>query len=573
MLSLSFGEDFPLPGWKPPPDPLAGADAVVGGEISAFPGQYPKSFNYYLDNNTFNDLLFSSMYDALLVLDPVTAQHTPCIAQTWSISDDKREYTFRIDPRARWSDGHPITAQDVAWTFQAVLDPKNLTGVHKVSLEKFAPPQVVNSNTVRFTCREVHWRNLLAVGGLNILPRHAMADLDFNKVNFEFPVVSGAYRLGGIKDGIYAKIVRRSDWWRRHDPRVRKTANFGTITFRFFAERENAFEAFKKGRIDIYPIYTSRLWVNETKGEKFDKNWIVKQKIRNYNPLGFQGFAMNMRRPPFDDLRVRQAMAYLLDRERMNRTLMYSQYFMQRSYFEDLYTPDNPCPNTYYAFDKEKARRLLGETGWQANPKTGILEKDGKRFSFNFLTRSQSSQKFLAIYAEDLKDVGIELNIRLKDWAAWSKDMDEFNFDMTWAAWGSVIFKDPEGMWHSREADRKSGNNITGFRDSRVDELIEKQKTIFDIEQRHEICREIDARVSARCPYALLWNINYVRLLYWNRFGTPPTVLSKFADESAAYWYWWYDEDSAADLADAVDTGEHLPPRRPSVVFDDVFRR
>jgi microcin C transport system substrate-binding protein len=281
---------------------------------------------------------------------------------------------------------------------------------------------------------------------------------------------------------------------------------------------------------------------------------------------------MNMRRPPFDDPRVRQAMGHLLNREKMNSTLMYNQYFLHRSYYEDLYTADHPCTNPLTAFDKEKARALLREAGWKANPETGLLEKDGTPFTFHFLTRDPTADKFLAIYSEDLKDVGIELTIERKDWAAWSRDMDEFNYDMTWAAWSAGLFKDPEGMWLSSEADRRSGNNITGFKSPVVDQLIEQQKTVFDVQRRHAICREIDGIIAARHPYALLWNIGYVRLLYWNRFGTPPTVLSKYGDESAVTWYWWYDEDAAAALEAAMDAGEYMPPREAEIEFDAYFQ-
>jgi hypothetical protein len=156
-----------------------------------------------------------------------------------------------------------------------------------------------------------------------------------------------------------------------------------------------------------------------------------------------------------------------------------------------------------------------------------------------------------------------------KDWAAWAKDMDEYNYDMTWAAWGAGVFKDPESMWHSKEAARPGGNNITGFKDARVDELVEQQKSIFEVRKRHDICRQIDQIIFQQHPYVLLWNIDYVRLLYWNKFGMPDTVLSKYGSESTGYW--WYDADAAAELAEAMKTGVALPKRPEKVVFDDVF--
>ena len=150
--------------------------------------------------------------------------------------------------------------------------------------------------------------------------------------------------------------------------------------------------------------------------------------------------------------------------------------------------------------------------------------------------------------------------------------MDEFNYSMTWAAWGGSSFKDPEGMWSSKEADRKAGNNITGFKNAKVDQMIEQQRTIFNVEKRNQINREIDQIVYNEFPYALLWNLNYTRLLYWNKFGTPDTVLSKYGDERSSYLYWWYDEDAATGLSDAMENGSVLPRKEPSVKFDDVFQ-
>ncbi len=562
---------FPKKGWREKTNPFASPQAKVGGEFRIFAGQSPKSLNAYLDNNSFTAEVFGAMYETLLDMDPITLEYVPGLANRWSISADKKTFTFWIDPTARWSDGRPITAADVLWTYQAIMNPKNMTGPHKLAMERFQPPVIVNQHCIRFTAKEVHWRNLGAAGGFQILPRHVFAGRDFNKINFDFPVVSGPYRLGVFKENQYVTLVRRPDWWRRNRPENRFTGNFATLRFLFFAERENAFEAFKKGMLDLFPVYTARLWIKETRGEKFRKNWIVRQKVFNHKPIGFQGFAMNMRRAPFNDLRVRKAMAHLVDRARMNRLLMYNQYFLHRSYYEDLYDKTHPCPNPLYRFDKKAARKLLAEAGYRLNPKTGLLEKNGAPLEFRFLTRSAATDRFLAIFSQDLRDVGVRLIIDRKDWAAWARDMDDFNYQMTWAAWGAGVFKDPEPMWSSKEATRKGGSNITGFSDPRVDALIEKQKTLFDVAARHAICREIDQIVYRQVPYVLLWNLNYTRLLYWNKFGTPATVLTKYGDESDAYWYWWYDEDSAADLHDAIQENFPLPRRPARIDFDAVF--
>ena len=559
--------------WQDLPDPLASPDAVPGGKITYAASSPPKSLNAYLDNNTFSYQVFGSLYETLLSSDPLTADYAPGLARRWEISTDKRQYTFFIDPQAKWSDGQPITAEDVLWTFNAVMAPESQTGPAKVALRTFMkkPPEVIDRLTIRFTADEVHWRNLQAVGGFEILPKHVFEGRDFNKINNEFPVVSGPYKISEHKEGISLTLQRRADWWARTRSSTRGTYNFETVVFRFFAEQDNAFEAFLAGEIDVYPVYRAAIWTGKTTGKKFDSNWIVKRKIRNHHPIGFQGFAMNLRRAPFDDIRVRKALAFLLDRKRMNETLMANQYFLHRSYYEGLYDTSNICKNVTFDFNPEEAGKLLDEAGWKVDPATGMRKKDGKPLSFTFLTRDESSDKFLALYGEDLRKAGVEMKIERKDWAAWTRDMDEYKFDMTWAAWSAGLHPDPEGMWSSKEADNPGANNITGFKDQKVDELIEKQKSIFSVRERNEICRSIDAILTEQVPYILLWNIDAVRLLYWDKFGNPPTVLSKFGDERSLLAYWWYDTDNAEDLQEAMSNDESLPPRPGVIDFDEAF--
>ena len=560
-LAAQAEEVFPREGWQEAPNPLASAFAEKGGMLVTYAGPYPKSFNYYLDQNVMSAELFGQLYETLLTQHPVTLELEPLLAARCVLGDDRKTFTFHLNPQARWSDGRPVTAEDVRWTFEAVLDPKNLTGPHKIGLERFAPPEVLDEATIRFTAKEVHWENLLTLAGLQILPKHAFADKDFNLQNFEFPVVSGPYRLGAIREGIQVSLERRTDWWAGRLPRFQHVANFDLLRYRFFEETDNALEAFRKGEIDLFPVYRAHTWANQTSGEKFDRNWIVKQEIANQKPVGFQGIALNLRRPPLDDPRVRRALAHLYHREKMNATLMYNAYFLHRSYYEDLYDAAHPCGNELIPFDPDRARALLAEAGWRADPETGLLAKDGRPLRLRYLSRGDSDDKFTAIFQEDLKDVGIELVVDKKDWAAWAKDMDEYNFDLTWAAWSAGLFKNPESMWAAKEADRPSGQNITGYKNPDVDALIAEQRTEFDVQKRHGIVRQIDALVTRDVPYILLWNKNSTRLLWWNKFGLPDAPLGKYGDERAAHAYWWYDPDAAADLAHAMESGRTLPAR------------
>ena len=154
------------------------------------------------------------------------------------------------------------------------------------------------------------------------------------------------------------------------------------------------------------------------------------------------------------------------------------------------------------------------------------------------------------------------MEIATKDWSAWAKDMDEYNFDMTWAAWSGSLFKDPEQLWSSKEGTQPGSSNITGFANQRVDELIEAQKSVFMVQERNEINRQIDAILVQEFPYALLWNIDYTRLLYWNKFGTPPKILGRFGGDPESLW--WLDPDREEELAEAMETGTPMAqePRR-----------
>ncbi|MGN0891757.1 MAG: extracellular solute-binding protein [Oligosphaeraceae bacterium] len=561
------GQEFPLPGWEERPDPAADPEnALPGGTFTSYLGPSPKSLNYYLDNNVMSAQVTGLLYESLLARDPDTLEFTPWLASRWTISPDRQTFTFWLDEKARWSDGTPVTPEDVLWTVQTLKDPKNLTGPIRYQLERMEEPVLREDGGIQFRAKSLHWQNLSTLGGLAILPRHAFQGQDFNQVNFQFPVVNGPYRIRQFQEGQHLLLEKREDYWRRDYPACQGIHNFQFLKLRFFEDPQNAFDAFKKGEIDAMAIYTASLWHGlENQVTAVRNHWIVKQEIHNQEPVGMQGFAMNLRRPLFQDLRVRKALAMLLNREFMNQTMMYGQYFLHRSYMEDLYDAQHPCPASPTPYDPAQAAQLLDQAGWALNPQTGWREKDGRPFSFVFLNRGGTSNKFLAVYGEALKAAGIQMTIETKDWSAWAKAMDDYDFDMTWAAWGGSLFKDPEQLWSSREGSMPGSSNITGFANPQVDSLIQRQKGLFSVQERNEICRQIDAILVQDFPYLLLWNLDYTRLLYWNKFGTPPKVLGRFGGTPESLW--WLDPDRQEELQDAMDSDTPLPPEPASVSY------
>ena len=529
----------------------AASGPVVGGTIRLNGFQSPKSMNAYVDNMRYTHMTFSLMYETLLETDPVTAEFVPGLAEKWEISDDAQCYTFHLDPAAKWSDGRPVTSEDVKWTFDTIMAPSALTGPAKAVLCDFDSPEIVDERTVRFRVHhgERHWRDLLNCGSFEIMPKHVFDGKDFNALTLERAVVSGPYFLAKVDEQVECVFERRADWWRiGRRKNVEGHLNFERIVIRYFADDMNAYEAFKLGKLDVYAVYSARIMSTETRGPKYDSNKIRVRRVKNHAPCGFQGFAMNLRRPPFNDLKTRQAMALLVDRPTMNRTLMYNEYFLHRSYCESLYDSEHPCKNKFWEYDPKAAAKLLDEAGWKVDPKTGVRTKDGRPLKFSFLSRSGTDEKFLAPFSAALRGVGVEMSIVRKDLAGWMRDMDEFNFDMTWSSWGASIFPNLKPLWSSREANRKSGSNVTGFANPEVDKLIELEESEFDKEKRYEYIRRADAIIAEQVPYVLLWNTPATRLLYWNKFGMPEAPLGRFGIETEIPFYWWYDADAAEEL-------------------------
>lgn len=547
-------------------DPIAVPTALRGGSLTAWAGPYPKSLNMWLDYNDFSISVSGLLFEPLLAMHSTKNEPVGVLASSWEISPDKKTYTFHLDPLAKWSDGQPVTAEDVQFYYDVIMNPKNLTSLFRVDLSRFSRPEVLDAHTIRITAEQPHWANFWTAGGLVAFPKHAWKDVDFNKQNFEFPVVSGPYKLGEVKTNRSIQLVRRGDWWGRAKRYNIGKYNFDTLLFKAMEDRNKALELLKSGGLDLLPIYTAQIWAEKTNFPQVQKNWIVRQEIHNKEPIGFQGVAMNLRRPLFQDIRVRQALALLLDRQLMNEKLMFNQYFLQNSYYPDLY-PNNLNPATpVIAFDADKARALLKDAGWTVGS-SGILEKDGKPLAITILHYDGSDLRHLNIYLQALRSVGIDAKLDVVSMSTFRKRIDNHDFDICWTPWGGTRLRDPEASWSSKTADQIATNNVPGVQDAEIDRLIEQQKTEMDGAKRDEILRQIDARLVAITPYVLMWEKDKKTLLYWNKFGTPASVIDKFNHEDSALVYWWYDPAKAAALEQAMKTNSALPPVPAEVTY------
>jgi microcin C transport system substrate-binding protein len=548
-------------------EPVGDPRAIKGGQLNLNTSDFPKSFNLYVSTTVDAKTAFNLVYDSLLELNYNTLDYQPLLAKSIDISPDKKEFLIKIDPRAKWADGKPVTSADIKFTYDVIMNPKNLTSVQRMLYSRFSPPVIIDKLTIKFIAKTVHYNNLFNLATeLRILPKHLFEGKNFNKdFNMSLPPGSGPYTLSEVKEGRYYVFSRRKDYWADQLPHHRGLYNFNRIRYKVIRDDSVAFEAFKRGDFDAFSGITGKRWVKETSSVHFQKNWIVKQKVYNYAPSGFGGLAINMRKPLFQDLRVRQALFYLFDRKTILEKLEYNEAVPLTSYWPALYgfKPAN-FPIDY---NPVKAKKLLSEAGYTRLDKAGyLINQKGERLEFTILNPNPEYEKHFTIYMDDCKRIGVKVNLELVSWATLVKKMDEYKFDMVCLGWSADIFEDPEQLWHSKHINEIGASNLSGYKNLEVDRLIDSLPPILDANKRNEIIKKIDSIVYRDVPYILFWGNNSYHLLYKNVFGMPKTVFPKYSAGIAKYW--WIDPVKLKKYQEAVKKGKTLPRVPEEVYFD-----
>ena len=537
--------------------------AIKGGvlrdHLLDFPGTLRISGPEY--NSAFNYGITYMLYESLLGLDTQTFEFMPSLATHWQISQDKMTYRFRINPNARFSDGTPLTAEDVVATYDFMMDKTLQEPSNQMTFGKLERPVAESKYIVRVKAKELNWRNFLYFSGMAILPAHILKTINGDKYikeyNYKLLPGTGPYtiREEDIQKGKSIIVRRRKDYWGEKARVNVGLYNFDEMRFEVVRDENLAFEKFKKGELDYY-VVRPKQWVEETNFDAVQRGLIQKRKVFNNEPKGIIGFAFNTRRSPFDDIRVRKAFAFLINRKQIIEKLAFNEYEPLNSYhggstYENPNNPQNP-------YDPGLALKLLAEAGWKDRDAQGRLVKNGQPLQVELLYYVKAYEPYLTVYQEDLRKVGINLNLRLVTDATQFQLMNQRRFEMTLVAWGALLFPNPETSYHSKLADTNNTNNITGFKNARVDELCEEYDTMFNVEDRVRAIREIDGILAKDYQYALLWYPPSTRMLYWNKFGTPPGHFSRTGDYFGSGsgpgipQLWWIDPEKQTKLEQAL---------------------
>jgi microcin C transport system substrate-binding protein len=276
-------------------------------------------------------MIANAVYENLLAVDPTTLDYIPVLATHWQISPDKMTFRFRMDPNARWSDGQPVVANDVVASWVFYTD-KNLADPGGSQFTKIEKPVAESKYIVHVRAKTLDWKNFLSLAAaMPVFPAHVLKNVDaaayLRDYNFKYLASTGPYIISesDIRKGKSISLRRRSDYWAEKARRNTGLNNFDEVRFVVVRDANLALEIFKKGDLDSVGIGV-RAWLEQFNFDKVQRGLIQKQKIFNSSPQGFNGFAINTRRKPFDDIRVRKALTLLLNRQLMIEKLFFNEF-------------------------------------------------------------------------------------------------------------------------------------------------------------------------------------------------------------------------------------------------------
>ena len=543
--------------------------AKKGGHLKHIRGRFPATMrvlgqHYNYAENI--DIIIPLCYQTLLRTHPVTLEYMPGLATHWKISEDKMQMWFRINPDARFSDGEEVTAEDIVASWDIRMDETILMPSTQLVYGKLERPEILGKYLITVKAKTLNWRNMLYFGGMSILPEHYLKDLDgtayLEEYNMKMLPGSGPYIIKDedIINQESFTLTRLENWWAKDERTAKNLFNFDKITISVVKDNEALmYEKFKKGESDFFQVTKPSMWIDETDFEAIKKGWIQKRRVHSSAPAGTWGYAFNMRKWPFNDKKVRYAFSYLYDREKLNSEILYNEYTIINSlYSGSVY--ENP-DNEKFKFNPEKAMRLLKEAGYENRNSEGILihNDSGRPLSFNIDIRKPSEYRVTPMQ-QILKQYGIDMQIKFIDATTRWKNLMDRNFTIDFQAWGGLVFPNPETSIKSTLADKKNNNNITGFKNDRVDELLDLYDVEFDQQKRIELIREIDGIYSDVHPAA--WGMSRLvpeRLLFWNKFGFPEYMLTKYSGNySDILVHWWFDDESKKELEEAMTKNVNL---------------
>jgi microcin C transport system substrate-binding protein len=498
---------------------------------------------------------------------------------------------FYLRPEAKFNDGHPVRAEDVVFSFNTLIkDGSPLYRSYYADVDQVVAEDPL---TVLFKFKHNDNRELpLIIGQLPVLPKHWWATRDFNKGNLEIPLGSGPYKVVDVKAGRSVRYERVKDYWGKDLPVNKGLYNFDRLSTDYYRDNTVALEALKAGAFDFWQEMTAKNWATAYDVPAVREGRLIKEEIPNGNPQGMQGFIFNLRKPMFQDIRVRQALSLLLDFEWTNKQLFFGTYTRTKSYFDNsdmasrglpsdaelkileplrdklpapLFTDEFKLPVTdgsgIIREQQRKAFQLLKDAGWKIVGDK-MVDTEGKPVSIEFLLAQTEFERVLLPFKRNLADIGINLDIRRVDVSQYITRRRSRDYDMIVGSFpqSSSPGNEQREYWDSSAADKPGSYNLIGLKDPAVDTLV---SGLINADSRQSLidhARALDRALLWGYYVIPNWHIKTWRLAYWDHLGHPKK--SPLYDIGTMTWWVKPDATPAIPVQTAPDVAE--PEAAPS---------
>jgi microcin C transport system substrate-binding protein len=518
-----------------------------------------------------------AIFDTLMVgnSDEPDSAYGLVAEKVW-ISSDKNLYRFFLRKEARFHDGSPLTAHDVAFSLD-VLKTKGHPAIRQ-SLRDFVSAEAEADDVLAVHLRPAHSREAaLIIAGQPIFSAAYYGKHPFDETTLEPPLGSGAYKVGDFDQGHFISFARVADHWGKDLPVNVGQNNFDTIRFEYFADRKVAFEAFKAAVFTFREEFTAAVWATGYDFPAVSEGRVKRETLPDQMPMGTQGWFLNVRRDKFKDPHIREALGLAFDFEWTNRNIMYGVYKRTVSYFQNspMQASGKPSPEELQIlgpFRKElpqavfdevyvppvsdgsgedrtllrRANDLLLAAGCKRQD-SNLLLPDGQVFEIEFLDFENALEPHTAPFIRNLGLLGINARYRVVDPSQYKERTDSFDYDIVTLAFdlGLTPGEAMREYFGSEAAHLVGSRNVSGIADPVVDALIEQALVVDTREKLTFICRAIDRILRTSQYWVPMWNRSYHLVAYWDLFARPA--------QSAKYGLsvvstWWYDSEKASRI-------------------------
>jgi microcin C transport system substrate-binding protein len=554
-------------------------NAPVGGTVKLAETGTFDSLNPYILKGVKAPAI-AGLFESLMVQssDEPSSMY-PLLAESVEVAADGLSVRFMLNAKARFSDGTPVTADDVAFSFTTLVEKGDPTfKMLYAGIERVEAP---STQTVIFHFREPNRELPTIAAQMPVLSKAYYMQVDFEKTTLTPPLGSGPYLVESVDPGRAITYWRNANYWGWKLPSMRGQYNFERIRYDFYRDENVALEGIKAGEYDFRQEYIARNWATAYDTPAVRDGRIVKRLIPGEVPQGMQAFVFNTRNPAFADRRVREAIGLTMDYEWLNKAIFYNAYVRNSSYFKNtdfeasglpsaeeqaLLAPfrcESPAetaqPSSPYCLPPAlftqpyrnhetdgsgdnragllRAQQLLNEAGWRVENGKRV-DAQGNPLSVELMIRQPTMERVFQPMRKGLERLGISSTIRMVDDAQYQRRLDAYDFDMVsvWLNRG-VFFPGNEQMtlWHSSQADIKGGNNVVGAKNPAVDAALAALVSARTLDELRTAGRALD-RVLLWEYYAIPhWHSAGWRVAYWNRFGTPD-VQAKY---NLCFQCWW----------------------------------